>query len=371
MINATELARGFIEELRQYVARADLTTNRGTVTDVEEKYSLMIPRDSLPTVEPTAQVIEALFWASMLFEEQRACRPRLTYNPYAALRHKFSTPAALDKQSLRSLSQVQGAEGALHWTDEGDQLTIVGVGDPATAHTIRVLGPGKLVFDLLGYRLAMFSDGEFHRYSQPKLLTRTSIVTVMRDHVGVVNPVDVLWTMDAIRTAGHGGSIWITSIESTAGLSIGRELDLSSSRPLQNHFVDDVSHFLQGRKAWSWSVGQLGALDGAILIGLNGSPRGFSTFIDAAPPDRVERVLPDGQTCSLASIALGGGRHRSAAAFCRRFAPAAALVVSTDDRTAMLYSRRDGQVMYLPFNDLGLLTDDILFPWKAPNPSAC
>jgi hypothetical protein len=102
-------------------------------------------------------------------------------------------------------------------------------------------------------------------------------------------------------------------------------------------------------------------------VQLDGTPRGFSTFFNQPPPDRFTELHPDGSTTSRPTTDLGGGRHRSAVAFCSALAPAAALVASTDDRLTLLLAQQPGLVTRLRFGDLGALHNDLeLFRWSDP-----
>jgi hypothetical protein len=93
-------------------------------------------------------------------------------------------------------------------------------------------------------------------------------------------------------------------------------------------------------------------VDGAVLLDLDARPRGFSTFFNGEPPRNLSEQRGTAKVQRTAEN-LGGGRHRSAAAFCAAFAPAAALVVSSDGRMTMLWATQRDHVTYISFGELG------------------
>lgn len=79
MINSQELADVLLEEIRllgesiSFSDAPDLTS--------EQKFARAVVQFPVPSRETIASVIQEVFWASLLKEESRPCRPRLLYFP--------------------------------------------------------------------------------------------------------------------------------------------------------------------------------------------------------------------------------------------------------------------------------------------------
>jgi len=129
-----------------------------------------------------------------------------------------------------------------------------------------------------------------------------------------------------IAEQGHGGSLWAVAPGATLsdGLTVGYPVDV------QTELLDAIPKY-ENRQPWGFSIGNLAGVDGAILVAGDGQVLGFGTFIDSPKePISVVEYGPDGAGHPVPSDQLGGGRHRSAIAFCASHAPSSALVVSDD-----------------------------------------
>jgi hypothetical protein len=115
------------------------------------------------------------------------------------------------------------------------------------------------------------------------------------------------------------------------------------------------------RSQWIASVGNLAATDGAVLVDARVKVLGFGAFIDI--PERATNVTcysHEGRSEQKESTNIGGGRHRSAVAFCERFAPAAAIVVSEDGRISFIWSTAPTDIGFAPLSVLAIVTDTIV-----------
>ena len=79
MIDSKYLADVVLQEAR--LLAHSVTFNEAPNLTPEEKFAREVAQFPLPDCEAIASVIEEIFWASLLKEEGRPCRPRLVYFP--------------------------------------------------------------------------------------------------------------------------------------------------------------------------------------------------------------------------------------------------------------------------------------------------
>jgi hypothetical protein len=303
----------------------------------------------LPEPERIARVIEEMFWASLLSEEGRPCRPRLLYTTESDRRagHWFEDVVPLTRQALRMLAPTQGQRGYLSWTFGPKGPVITGVHDHCDGDFVLTApGAGALDAAWAAHRILSVRAGELRRLSTCALPDARSVFAAVQDAIGGM-PSLLVRALLAIVDDAHGGSLWLVS-EARAkqarleggipGVRMGHRVRGDDTSPAER-FGDDE----EARLRWVGSVAHLAAVDGAVVVDASARVLGFSAFVETGPPVPLIELLPDGETRRISSPDTGGGRHRSAAEFCRRAAPAAALVVSADGRISLFACRRPGQ----------------------------
>jgi hypothetical protein len=148
-----------------------------------------------------------------------------------------------------------------------------------------------------------------------------------------------------IIATGHGGSLWVckerpaTDTMITLGYPIDR-ITMSANDPqISADLGPGILKVMQHSPLRLTSVAELASLDGAVLLSHRMEPFGFGAFIGTDASDEVFKLNPLREPKLVPSATTGGGRHRSAVAFCRRCAPALAVVVSSDGTVTMVSHR--------------------------------
>lgn len=336
MINGIELMQSVHGEARVMAER--MTFSDARFLDTGSKLARMMGTSPLPAPESGGPVLDEVFWATLLAEEGRPCRPRLLYLPTADERspvHWLDAPVPLTRGTLRKLSPAQGPMGYLTWKFDHDKPFITGIqaregGDP---HNLIIAGVGFGAINITwsSFRVVTLRGGEVRRLSTCALPDAHGVFDMVRELLGQFESVFLGTVVRAIQEQGHGGSLWIVRHGcSLEGLDIGRRVK-PDSRGLTERFGTFAA-----RLPWLVSIARLAAVDGAVLLDSRVHVLGFATFVPLrAPIDVVQRTV-DGRDETLSATALGGGRHRSAVEFCHRFAPAAAIVVSEDGRVMVI-----------------------------------
>jgi len=338
VIDNRALAAIIDQEIR---LRATQTTSKedGSVSS-QERLARQLQKSPLPPTEVLGVVVEELFWASLLAEEGRPCRPRLLYGVLGegSTGHWFGEPVPLTRETLRKLTPTQGPRGYLSWKlGERGQPVITGIQNERGAAFV-VSSPAAGAIDVVWstFRILTVRGGELHRLSTCALPDAEKVFDVIRDAVGGV-PNVLVSTLLAVAEDGHGGSLWVASGRSSLdGVRIGYAL--KNEPPPLERFADEGA-----RDHWIESVAHLAAVDGAVVLDASARVLGFSAFVETGAPVPLIELLASGVTRRISSPDTGGGRHRSAAEFCRRAAPAAALVVSSDGRISMFAARSRSQ----------------------------
>ncbi len=344
MIDRAALAAVIDEEARLRALK--MPGDSSPDLDPAARLARQLQKSPLPPTERLAVVLEELFWASLLEEEGRPCRPRLLYtlgDHASTSGHWFEEAVPLSREALRKLAPTQGRHGYLTWTIGMRGPVIVGIETkPGDAFLLSAPAAGAIDAVWSRWRILTMRGGEIQRLSTCALPDATKVFDVVKDAIGGM-PNLLVSTLLTIAEDGHGGSLWLVS-ESTrnpqprsiAGVRMGHVLE--PGPPPLERFVDEAD-----RQRWIASVAHLASVDGAVVLDAAARIIGFSAFVETGAPVPLIELLPSGGTRRISSPDTGGGRHRAAAEFCRRVAPGAALVVSSDGRISVFAARRRDQ----------------------------
>ena len=324
----------------------------------DEQFARACAQFPLPTKEAAATVIEEVFWASLLTEESRPCRPRLMYSPRSKDRghsaHWLDTPIHLDRDSLRKLTPTQGSLGYLIWDSVREYPEIIGLegshGGVDVDFTISAPSYGALDISWHCLRIIAFRAGRLDCRSKDFLPNESSALNVVWRLLGSFEPVYLGHAIRSITKEGHGGAVWTMGEgRDLKGIQIGHPIQRSSPPSREQY---------QQRFKWLESVGNLAAVDGAVLIDSQLRVLGFGCFVDLPDsPREVSCLVGSSKIEKRQSKSLGGGRHRSAIEFCCRFAPAAAIVVSEDGRISLMWAAPNEPPFWAPLSVLGFSAD--------------
>jgi hypothetical protein len=362
MINSQEIVEVILEEIKNYVGRMTFDPPPEPPLTPDEKLAKMFADCPLPDNQKIAFAVEEIFWASLLTEEGRPCRPRLLYVPrQESMRravHRLAVPVALTRATLRKLTPAQGRLGYLTWDCVSGTPEITGVqgregGDPVQ-FTIAAPMNGALNIDWMVARLVTLRAGIIERSSsnlKPEMIS--ALIDVSRLMGGGMEPVRLNSAIRAIADDGHGGAIWIIRKGSIPDSSVQFWYRVQpDDRPLPDHYPN--FSFLQ-------SIGHLTAVDGAVVVDQNIRVLGFGAFIEIPKtPKLVNAITDENKEQKVPSTKLGGGRHRSAVEFCARFAPAAAIVISEDGRISVFWSMNAEDLFCAPLLTAGGFSDSLI-----------
>ena len=198
-------------------------------------------------------------------------------------------------------------------------------------------------------RIIALRAGRLDRRSTEFLPDTSRALDLIRQLLDSFDPVFLRHTIQAVSRGGHGGAVWILREgQSLQGIQVGHAMKRREP-PARGD---------ERRFKWLDSVGNLAAVDGAVLIDSSLRVLGFGCFIDVPEePREVFCLTARNQTKKESSETLGGGRHRSGIEFCFRFAPAAAIVVSEDGRISVSWASADKRIFWSPLSILGLSED--------------
>jgi hypothetical protein len=324
----------------------------------EEQFARSCVQFPLPPRETAKHVIEEVFWASMLTEEGRPCRPRLIYSPKAKDRgywaHWLGEPTPLSRETLRKLMPTQGPLGFLVWDCEGESPQIVAVegSQYGIVGDFTVAAPAYGALDVTWHclRIVALRAGRIDCRSREFLPDQGGALNIVWKLLDSFDPIYLRHTIRSIAQEGHGGAIWVLKEgRSLDGIQVGHVIRGSNPPTRQQH---------QQRFKWLESVGNLAAVDGAVLIDSQLRVLGFGCFVDVPnSPRDVLCLSGTGKVEKRPSKSLGGGRHRSAIEFCCRFAPAAAIVVSEDGRISLMWAAPNEPPFWAPLSILGFVGD--------------
>jgi hypothetical protein len=328
----------------------------------DKKFEKLVSIHQLPEPKYITLLIDEIFWASLLTDEGRPCRPRLLFSPRQDSRrravHRLAKPIPLSREALRKLAPVQGPFGYLTWDSTSGVPEITGVqgregGDPCD-FIVAAPKNGALDFSWACARVLTLRAGRLDRFSQSCLPEVRDALEIVRKLTGSFEPVFLDNAVRAIANVGHGGSIWI--------LREGCLIDtIHLGYPVRSDDCALLQQPYEQRRKWLESLGYLAAGDGAVVVDSRVRVLGFGAFIDVPEAARpVTFVSYEAGAKSISSTELGGGRHRSALEFCVRFAPAAAIVVSEDGRISIMWAETQGAPYCAPFSALGVISDTII-----------
>jgi hypothetical protein len=334
MIDPVRLARLVHEEARMLAAHV---SRHEEASPGEGVLTAALGRLPLPAREDLAHVLREVFWASTLVDEGRPCRPRLLYLPASDRTrpaHWLTQPVPLSRESLRKLAPAQGPFGYLIWSPIARRAVITGVqarqDDDAEDLVVAAPASGAIDVSWFSFRILTMRDGKVHGLSRRALPDSRDACGLVGDVIGAFEPLFLNTTVRAIVEHAHGGAVWLVREGRTLrSLRMDRRIAHDARSLLERFPVEEA------RKQWLVSIAHLAGTDGAVVLDSTFRMLGFGVFIPSKPV-RVVRRLHDGSRETISSAQLGGGRHRSAAQFCARFAPAAAVVVSVDGRVSVM-----------------------------------
>lgn len=325
---------------------------------LEEK--LPFAAAKIPIPEPVAlrHLLETAFDASLTFDEGRSCTMLLRFlvGETPATVTSFASPHECSVESLRRLSPAVGTTRAssLVFTVIDGVPMIVGLDSSSKASlqksfAVRVIGPGRVDIEWANARLVTCrpdgvryaSDNDAFTGAFAAELTEALTASAAIPSLGV--------TVERIREAGHGGSIWIlpsAADDEHAALNVGYRMDVDGATPRRDG--DD------GQLAHLHLLADVASLDGAVLIDRELNLVGFGVFMDVISDATVEVFVPGGGFRTASGAEIGGGRHRSAAAFCRKHEQGIAVVISQDGGISVIarVRRQSGPVLF-EITDLG------------------
>jgi len=271
------------------------------------------------------------------------------------MRHTGSVcPCGSAAIASASLRQPKGPLGYLIWDCESEFPEIIGIegthGGVDIDFTISAPSCGALDISWHSLRIVALRAGRLERRSKEFLPDRSRALDIVRKLLESFDPVYLSHTIRSISKEGHGGAVWtLQEGQALSGIQIGHAIEKSSPPPREQY---------QQRFKWLESVGNLAAVDGAVLIDSQLHVLGFGCFVDIPDlPTDVLCLTGTGELEKRPSTALGGGRHRSAIEFCRRFAPAAGIVVSEDGRISLFWATPNEPPFCAPLSVLGFSAD--------------
>ena len=319
-----------------------------------------------------AQLVNAMFWASITTEEGRPISGIVSLcPPDHAHASTFEEPVPVTRESLvRLLTALPVTALTVYPTGSGVRIWGYLHQWPYFEPTVRIVGPGALV--VLGQHdtHAVLSEGRVRIPAKPvgffklaQILETSLEVEEQNDRLRLTFALQLM--MLAMQRHGHGGTIIM-------GPSRG-DAWLESVRPSHAFMAPTTSHLCQlmkdiaslqaarmadgvdaHREQFRRSLertGQLTALDGALVLREDLTVVGFGaklvvdgTDFDVARFDALIASPLDPVRVSE----LGGTRHQSAARFVHEHPDCSALVSSQDGRmTLFSWSRDTGGVVAL------------------------
>jgi hypothetical protein len=350
VIGAESIAAELMAEIRGFAASIGFPTLDHEMS-ADEKLAESVKTAPLPTEAQIASIIDPLFWASIETEEQRPTRFRVAYKPTEVetllAMHRLREPVPLDIANLKKFVKLAHAHDRLASFLALDFLpdpAIVGIGvfhfRGAVPHAFHVVSkaPATLEFSWSSMQLGTLRSGELSILSRAGLRADAAAdwITACFESKGLRLLIGSAARI--IAEQGHGGSLWAVAPGETLsdGLTVGYPVDV------QPELLTEIPKY-ENRQSWGFSIGNLAGVDGAILVAGDGQVLGFGTFIDLPKePIAVVEYTPDGAGHTVLSDQLGGGRHRSAIAFCASHAPSSALVVSDDGGVSAVRRLEDG-----------------------------
>lgn len=335
----------------------DVIVGSKSALTLEEK--LPFAAAKIPVPEPVAlrHLLETAFDASLTFDEGRSSTMLLRFlvGSVPASVTAFAAPHELSVESLRRLSPAVGTSRAssLVFTVVDGVPMIVGLDSSSKASlqksfAVRVIGPGRVDIEWASARLVTCRPDGVRYASDNDAFTGTFAAELTEALTASAAIPSLGVTVERIREAGHGGSIWILPSDTDvahSALNVGYQMDLRAAPREDSE---------GGRLAHLHLLADVASLDGAVLIDRDLNLVGFGVFMDVITDATVEVFVPGGGFRTASGAEIGGGRHRSAAAFCRRHEQGIAVVISQDGGISVIARVREqsGPVMF-EITDLG------------------
>lgn len=325
----------------------------------EKKLEMASVKIPIPEPDALQALLEAAFDASLTFDEGRSCTMLLRYRPHGDHRPflAFEHPQPVTVESLRRLSPAVGTtrtSSLLVSVTDGVPM-IVGLdlapkADIQKSFAARVTGPGRVDIEWANARLVTCRpDGV--RYASDNDVFDGAFGAELTDALTVSSAIPNLGaSVERIRDAGHGGSIWVLP----PGGEISHEA-LNVGYPMRTNGVD-VDRALEGTDlvAHLHLLADVAALDGAVLIDRDLNLIGFGVFMDVISGATVDVFVPGGGFRAASDAEIGGGRHRSAAAFCQEHPKGIAVVISQDGGISVVASVHESpRPVLFQITDLG------------------
>jgi hypothetical protein len=356
-----------------------------------------IPAHAIPSAPELHEMLQCVFWASLLPDEHRYPRFSVFFGPPEEGCIQL-VPRVLSSGALARLAPATAAPARLGiWRGEGGGLSIWGIHPGGTTFLeVRAVGAGHVLVSLAAQNLAVLKCDEW------RLLIRTTpglgAHGLGREHVvaeiatalgetqgagkGALTAVALTMALDAMRAKRHGGTLlvlpetaarrssalrWLvmgdTQLQSRLGLTNVYERFLpaveGASRPLDALLQTDIAPYLLGKPEnahpallQSCSIlAQLGAVDGAVVLTESLDLLAFGVVIQAPGGGEAHRSEARLRTRSILAAAdqpgeplstdaprIGGTRRRSAARFVANNRGSLALTASQDGAaTAVLW----------------------------------
>lgn len=332
-----------------------------------------------PTESELVTALEESVLASLLFEEGRPTRFVMSLLPgtlppgeFSSGFVRFERSKPLHRQTLREIAPAAPPETSVICIQRAadSTLQITGIlpfarhfGRPV-ALSFAAYEPGSVtvsfnnrrVMSLRGGKIWTTDDSPLDEQTLVGLLAAHQTQNAAQPTRSLVLSRIIFRAAHLIRSSHHGGSIWVlppddefdgtsNRIESTGPLFAG--LDSIVSREERSLLRPELmagvregaaENFLREaeEEVIATTLAQLTATDGAVLLDMSPRLRAMSSFIHHSPPDVVNDFI-NGAVVPRQAHDMGGGRHRSAAAFCGAGGPAAraALVVSQDGAVSL------------------------------------
>jgi hypothetical protein len=371
MFRGRELASVALEEIALLESN-DLSPEEPAL---ESRVAELMLEESIPETGILGYVLEEAFWTSLTCEEGRPSRFRLIYDPSSAARgthdpnelmHRLHSPVPLNRETMRKLVPVHHPRGGgLVWSGHGGRPVITAIRFPGPDFPLQAGPP-------LGFTISSETVGGLEvSWSSHVLLSCRGGISVRLSSCALPNATALAGFLgpsfeticaaaprivDTLVAEGHGGSVWvIRTANRPIGVRIGHviagglRMVMRSADPLQN-------------RANIVSLANLAAVDGALLLDNEARPLGFSVFFTEELGDLEVDVLDGSGGFEAVRIAdIGGARHRSAAAFCRRNAPAVGIIASADGRISVIKCEYvSGRVQLAQLAPLGMYLGMVL-----------
>lgn len=340
---------------------------------------------AIPTVEQLARILDESFAASLLTNEGRpvcfvlSLLTTQSNEPhFADLRFEQSVP--LDRDALRRIAPMAPPARAVIRVEptETGELQIAGVQSfpdgsmRPRALSVGALRPGNLSISFGRHRIASIR-GDKCILLNDELADRRLLVHLLsryfKDYDHDTRLASAQLLLDAavlIQNYAHGGALWVAqgggdvpgltmlrcSLRGEWNKRLGPELTAfgdGQRAQAQMRLISGLSALAHVEAMGAAAaLAQLSAVDGAVLINMKPEVVGVEAFIHSEPPSAVwDATLPAGRAERASATSVGGGRHRSAVAFChegsRHEQRRGALVVSQDGTVSLFLAVTDSE----------------------------